>query len=142
MQAMAANGEIGALVPERVWREMERAMGEGTPEAFIDTLDGCGALPIVLPELRWESEDREALRAAARLSNDASIRFAALVAGSGIPEIESLCKRRPASANWPCCVHGCGSTWRRHRHWTRPICSICSMKPTPCAGRSASNGCC
>jgi tRNA nucleotidyltransferase (CCA-adding enzyme) len=100
MQAMAANGEIGALVPERVWREMERAMGEGTPEAFIDTLDGCGALPIVLPELRWESEDRDALRAAARLSNDASIRFAALVAGSGIPEIESLCKRLRAPARF------------------------------------------
>jgi tRNA nucleotidyltransferase (CCA-adding enzyme) len=93
MQAMAANGEVGALVPERVWREMERAMGEPTPEAFLDTLDGCGALPIVLPELRWESEDRDALRAAARLTNDASVRFAALVAGSGLSEIESLCKR-------------------------------------------------
>jgi tRNA nucleotidyltransferase (CCA-adding enzyme) len=93
MQAMAANGEVGALVPERVWREMERAMGEPTPEAFLDTLDGCGALPIVLPELRWESEDRDALRAAARLANDASVRFAALVAGSGLSEIESLCKR-------------------------------------------------
>jgi len=79
---------------------MERAMGEGTPEAFIDTLDGCGALPIVLPELRWESEDRDALCAAARLSNDASIRFAALVAGSGIPEIESLCKRLRAPARF------------------------------------------
>jgi tRNA nucleotidyltransferase (CCA-adding enzyme) len=93
MQAMAANGEVGALVPERVWREMERAMGEPTPEAFLDTLDGCGALPIVLPELRWESEDRDALRSAARLTNDASVRFAALVAGSGLSEIESLCKR-------------------------------------------------
>ena len=93
MQAMAANGEIGALVPERVWREMERALGERTPEAFLDTLDGCGALTIILPELRWESEDREALRAAARLTSDASVRFAALVAGSGLPEIESLCKR-------------------------------------------------
>jgi tRNA nucleotidyltransferase (CCA-adding enzyme) len=93
MQAMAANGEVGALVPERVWREMERAMGEPTPEAFVDTLDGCGALPIVLPELRWESEDRDALRSAARLTNDASVRFAALVAGSGLSEIESLCKR-------------------------------------------------
>jgi tRNA nucleotidyltransferase (CCA-adding enzyme) len=93
MQAMAANGEVGALVPERVWREMERAMAEPTPEAFLDTLDDGGALAIVLPELRWESEDRDALRSAARLTNDASVRFAALVAGSGLSEIESLCKR-------------------------------------------------
>ena len=100
MQTMAANGEIGALVPERVWREMERAMGERTPEAFLDTLDGCGALAIVLPELRWESEDRDALRAAARLANDGSVRFAALVAGSGLPEIHSLCQRLRAPARF------------------------------------------
>jgi len=100
MQAMAASGEIGALVPERVWREMERAMGEYTPEAFVDTLHGCGALVIVLPELRWESEDRDALRAAARLTDDGSVRFAALVAGSGLSEIESLCKRLRAPARY------------------------------------------
>ena len=70
------------------------------PRPFFDTLDGCGALAIVLPELRWESEDREALRAAARLTNDASVRFAALVAGSGLPEIESLCKRLRAPARF------------------------------------------
>ncbi len=93
MRTMADNGEIGALVPERVWREMERAMGERTPEAFVDTLADCGALAIVLPELRWENEDRDALRAAARLTDDGSVRFAALVAGSGIADIESLCKR-------------------------------------------------
>jgi tRNA nucleotidyltransferase (CCA-adding enzyme) len=100
MQAMAANGEIGALVPERVWREMERAMDERTPEAFLDTLADCGALPIVLPELRWENEDRDALRAAAHLTVDDSVRFAALVAGSGIEDIESLCKRLRAPARF------------------------------------------
>jgi tRNA nucleotidyltransferase (CCA-adding enzyme) len=100
MQAMAANGEIGALVPERVWREMERAMGERTPEAFVDTLYDCGALAIVLPELRWDSEDRDALRAAARLTDDGSVRFATLVAGSGLSEIESLCKRLRAPARF------------------------------------------
>jgi tRNA nucleotidyltransferase (CCA-adding enzyme) len=100
MQAMAANGEVGALVPERVWREMERAMSERTPEAFLDTLAGCGALAIVLPELRWESEDRDALRAAAGLTNDGSVRFAALVAGSGVSEIESLCRRLRAPARF------------------------------------------
>ena len=93
MQAMAANGEVGALVPERVWRELERAMSERAPEAFIDTLESCNALAIVLPELRWEGEDREALRAAASLASDGSVRFAALVAGSGLSEIESLCQR-------------------------------------------------
>lgn len=100
MQAMAANGEVGALVPERVWREMERAMSERTPDSFLDTLAGCGALAIVLPELLWESEDRDALRAAAGLTNDGSVRFATLVAGSGLSEIESLCRRLRAPARF------------------------------------------
>jgi tRNA nucleotidyltransferase (CCA-adding enzyme) len=93
MRSMAASGEIAALVPERVWREMERALAESTPEAFFDTLQACAALPIVLPELRWQPLDREALRAAARASADASVRFAALLAGTEVAGIDSLCER-------------------------------------------------
>jgi tRNA nucleotidyltransferase (CCA-adding enzyme) len=93
MQAMVANGEVAALVPERVWREMQRALGEPTPEAFFDTLEACGALRLVLPELHWGSVDRQALRHAARLSPDAEVRFAALLAGSEKPQIEALCAR-------------------------------------------------
>jgi tRNA nucleotidyltransferase (CCA-adding enzyme) len=92
MRSMASSGEIGALVPERVWREMERALAEQTPEAFFDTLADCGALAVVLPELRWEHQDREALCAAARLSGDAGVRFAALMAGSGGADIDTLCR--------------------------------------------------
>jgi len=100
MHSMAANGEIAALVPERVWREMERALGEPTPDAFFDTLASCGALGIVLPELRWESEDREALRMAAGISDDASVRFAALMAGSGAEDLDALCRRLRVSGRF------------------------------------------
>jgi tRNA nucleotidyltransferase (CCA-adding enzyme) len=93
MLAMASNGEVAALVPERVWREMERALGESAPEAFFDTLQECAALPIVLPELHWQPPDREALRAAARATPDASVRFAALMAGTETERIESLCEQ-------------------------------------------------
>lgn len=93
MRAMVEQGEIAALVPERVWRELERALTEPTPELFFDTLADCGALPVVLPELHWSEPDRRALRAAALLSADGSVRFAALAAGTAIEPLMSLCQR-------------------------------------------------
>jgi tRNA nucleotidyltransferase (CCA-adding enzyme) len=93
MRTMVDQGEVAALVPERVWREMERALGEPVPEQFLDTLADCGAMPVILPELRWDQPDREALRAAAKLSDDASVRFAALAAGNPVGAIEMLFQR-------------------------------------------------
>ena len=51
MRQMSASGELDSLVPERVWRELERLLGEPTPRAGIELLRECGALRIVLPEL-------------------------------------------------------------------------------------------
>jgi tRNA nucleotidyltransferase (CCA-adding enzyme) len=93
MRTMVDQGEVAALVPERVWREMERALGEPTPELFFDTLADCGALPVVLPGLCWSEPDRAALRAATVLSADESVRFAALAAGSPLAAIVTLCQR-------------------------------------------------
>ena len=54
MRQMVDSGELGALVPERVWRETERALGETHPEAYFDCLQACGALAIVMHELVWD----------------------------------------------------------------------------------------
>ena len=51
MRRMVADGEADALVPERVWREVERALGEPQPRAAIEALRGCGALRVLLPEV-------------------------------------------------------------------------------------------
>ncbi|MFB9067693.1 multifunctional CCA addition/repair protein [Pseudofulvimonas gallinarii] len=51
MRAMVADGELDHLVPERVWAEMERALGEATPSAFLRVLRDCGALAVLLPEV-------------------------------------------------------------------------------------------
>ncbi|MGA2363892.1 MAG: multifunctional CCA tRNA nucleotidyl transferase/2'3'-cyclic phosphodiesterase/2'nucleotidase/phosphatase [Steroidobacteraceae bacterium] len=93
MRAMVANGEVAALVPERVWQELERALREPSPEVFFDTLQDCGALAVLLPELRWEAADRDALRAVVPLSGDTSVRFAALGAGSAEAGLAALCER-------------------------------------------------
>jgi tRNA nucleotidyltransferase (CCA-adding enzyme) len=51
MQTMVANGEVDALVPERVWQETERALGEPNPERFFEVLRECGALARIFPEI-------------------------------------------------------------------------------------------
>lgn len=51
MRTMVNNGEVDHLVPERVWKEMERALGEAAPDIFIQSLRSCGALARLLPEI-------------------------------------------------------------------------------------------
>ena len=51
MKEMVLAGEVDSLVPERVWQEMQKALTEKTPTAFITTLRVCGALERILPEL-------------------------------------------------------------------------------------------
>lgn len=51
MQMMVANGEVDALVPERVWQELARGLMEAAPSRMFTVLDDCGALQKLLPEI-------------------------------------------------------------------------------------------
>jgi len=51
MRAMAENGEVDALVPERVWQELSRGLLEKTPSRMFLVLRDCGALDRILPEV-------------------------------------------------------------------------------------------
>jgi tRNA nucleotidyltransferase (CCA-adding enzyme) len=51
MRKMVNNGEVDHLVSERVWKEMERALGEVAPDIFIQSLRDCGALARLFPEI-------------------------------------------------------------------------------------------
>lgn len=51
MQTMVANGEVDALVPERVWQELARGLMELKPSRMFATLRACGALRKLLPEV-------------------------------------------------------------------------------------------
>ena len=107
MKQMVEDGEVDALVPERVWQEMEKALGERSPSRFIEVLRDCGALERILPELdslfgvpQPEEHHPEidtgihtlmVLQQACRLSDDTGVRFAALMhdLGKGVtPESE------------------------------------------------------
>lgn len=51
MRAMVDNGEVDALVAERVWQELARGLMEKQPSRFFTTLRECGALKKILPEV-------------------------------------------------------------------------------------------
>jgi len=94
MQRMVAAGEAAALVSERVWRELERALGEAQPTRFFEVLAACGALPVLMPELAPQLEP--ALAALARAAGNGAappVRCAALLAGLDEAPLEALCTR-------------------------------------------------
>jgi tRNA nucleotidyltransferase (CCA-adding enzyme) len=51
MRRMVADGEIDALVPERVWQEVARGLMEERPSRMLAVLRECGALARLMPEL-------------------------------------------------------------------------------------------
>lgn len=95
LRSMVESGEVDALVPERVWQELERALGEAQPQSFFEVLRACGALRKLFPELDrlWGVPQPEkhhpeidtgvhvmmVLQQAVLLSRDTRVRFAALV---------------------------------------------------------------
>ena len=51
MRAMVAEGEVDALVAERVWQELAKGLMEQKPSRMFEALRACGALARVLPEI-------------------------------------------------------------------------------------------
>lgn len=108
MSSITASGELGYLVAERVWKETERALGERSPDIYIQTLRDCGALKALFPEVDClfgvpQRADFHpeidtgihtlmALQQSVKLSNSSAIRFAVLVhdLGKGITPDHTL----------------------------------------------------
>jgi tRNA nucleotidyltransferase (CCA-adding enzyme) len=51
MRQMVDNGEVDALVPERVWQEVARGLMESQPSRLFQVLRDCGALARLFPEI-------------------------------------------------------------------------------------------
>ncbi len=51
MREMVAQGEVDALVAERVWQELARGLMENKPSRMFEVLRECGALARLLPEV-------------------------------------------------------------------------------------------
>ena len=109
MNDIAQSGEIDSLVKERVWQEIEQAMGSPAPDAFVRVLRDCDALKSILPEVdqlfgvpqpvKYHPEVDTglhtllSLQQAAKLSSDPVVRYASLVHDVG--------KAATNKADWP-----------------------------------------
>ena len=109
MRAMVEAGEVDALVPERVWRELARGLMEPQPSQMLEMLRACGALDRILPEVArlWGVPQPEqhhpeidtgvhlmmVLDASARLGSPLPVRYAALC--------HDLGKGTTPPAQWP-----------------------------------------
>lgn len=108
MREMVADGEVDALVPERVWQELARGLMEARPSRMVEVLRDCGALKVLLPEVDrlWGVPQPEAhhpeidtgvhlmmvLDMAARLAAPLPVRFACLMhdLGKGTTRADEL----------------------------------------------------
>jgi tRNA nucleotidyltransferase (CCA-adding enzyme) len=95
MREIVEAGEVDALVPERIWAEVFKALAETRPSAFFYTLKNCEALAKIFPEIDalfgvpqpaiYHPEidcgvhSLMSLEQAALLSSSLEVRFAALV---------------------------------------------------------------
>ncbi|SNS18998.1 tRNA nucleotidyltransferase (CCA-adding enzyme) [Noviherbaspirillum humi] len=140
MRRMAEEGEVDALVPERVWQEISRGLMEARPSRMIEVLRDCGALARILPELAalWRmpaSAPQAAAGArllcmlddAAQAGLDLPQRFAVLTydlsAGAVSPQedaaaalVDAVCKRIKVPTD---CRDLARITAREHRHVAR-----------------------
>jgi tRNA nucleotidyltransferase (CCA-adding enzyme) len=94
MCRMVSDGEVDALVPDRVWKETEAALCGPDVRVFFEVLRECGALRVLFPEVdvlfgipqppQWHPEIDTGihvlmvLEQAEALSSDLDVRFAAL----------------------------------------------------------------
>lgn len=95
MKQMVADGEVDALVPERVWQELSRGLMEAKPSRMLEVLRDCGALARILPELdvlwgvpqpeKWHPEIDTGIHVlqvvdySAALERELPVRFAAMM---------------------------------------------------------------
>ena len=83
MQTMAGNGEVDALVAERVWQELAKGLMEAKPSHMFEVLIEAHALDRIVPEFASLEPQHAALQkldAAASGGAALAIRYATLVA--------------------------------------------------------------
>lgn len=95
MKKMVEDGEVNALVAERVWKEFEKAMSEIAPWRFIEVLSDCDALPVLFP--LFNDKKNEVLACLKKISELNLNTFERIIlmmqSTDSLEAIEAMCKR-------------------------------------------------
>tara|TARA_B100001123_G_scaffold198677_1_gene225986 strand:+ start:1520 stop:2680 length:1161 start_codon:yes stop_codon:yes gene_type:complete len=84
MKSISDDGELDHLVSDRIWKEMEQALSGNDPHIFFITLQNCGALIRLFPELYINKDAKikhgfSALKKIANHSYDPAINFSIFI---------------------------------------------------------------
>ncbi len=79
LQTMVAQGEVDALVAERVWQELSRGLMEARPSRLLAVLHETHALPRLLPSVQADAALCQRLDRCAQQGAALAVRFACLV---------------------------------------------------------------
>ncbi|WP_368644473.1 CCA tRNA nucleotidyltransferase [Castellaniella ginsengisoli] len=81
-RALVRDGEVDALVPERVWQEFAKGLMADHPGRMPEVLAACGALERVAPGLVWNADVSAGLARGAARGLDLAQRYALLCRSS------------------------------------------------------------
>ena len=93
MRQMVLDGEVDALVAERVWQEVAKGLMEARPSRMLTVLQECGALERILPELTVNEHLLQVIDHAASAGHDLCVRFAVLMLAVPLGRINALSER-------------------------------------------------
>jgi len=109
---MVADGEVDALVPERVWQELSRGLMEAQPARMFEVLRDCGALARLLPEV-------ERLWGVPQTPEH----HPEVDTGVHLMLVLTQCARSaaPLTVRWACLCHDLGKGTTPTQHWPRHL---------------------
>jgi tRNA nucleotidyltransferase (CCA-adding enzyme) len=110
LRRMVDDGEVDALVPERVWQELSRGLMTAHPGRMLDVLRDCGALARLLPEVDrlWGVPQRPE-------------HHPEVDTGVHLLLVLAQCARleAPLAVRWACLCHDLGKGTTPREHWPR-----------------------
>lgn len=107
---MVEDGEVDALVPERVWQELSRGLMQARPSRMFEVLRDCGALARLLPEVDrlWGVPQP----AAHHPEIDTGLHLMLVLD-------EAARAQAPLPVRWACLVHDLGKGTTPRQEWPR-----------------------
>lgn len=112
MRQLVDEGEVDALVAERVWQELSRGLMEGHPGRMLEVLRSCGALKRLLPEVDrlWGVPQ-------------SPTHHPEVDTGDHLLRVLDECARSqaPLPVRWACLMHDLGKGTTAPEQWPRHI---------------------